>query len=175
MYKYTIYLLIVSCILHRYWVSNALVLLGKPLNYDLCTVNTLRFTNILFSIGLYLLLVSLIRQLWPRQVPWKSKLYALALSWFPVGFFYNFVYYTDPGSTFFVLLSYLLVKKKKYNLAGLVGLISITFRQTNVVWVCLFMMITIIDTLSIIKKKDDDASVLYNPLVTEVSSFSECE
>jgi alpha-1,2-glucosyltransferase len=33
---------------------------------------------------------------------------------FPVSFFYHFLYYTDSGSTFFVLLSYFLALKKKY-------------------------------------------------------------
>lgn len=145
--------------------------IGKQFNVDLCTVNALRFTNILFSIGLYFVLVSLTTLLWPQQTRWKSKLYALTLAWLPVNFFCNFVYYTDPGSTFFVMLSYLLVKKKTYHLAGLTSLISITFRQTNVIWACLFMMIVIIDTLSTIKKKNDDAAVLYNPQLSEIQSI----
>ncbi|KAG2201912.1 hypothetical protein INT46_001571 [Mucor plumbeus] len=150
-----------------YIISNVIALIGKVFNYDLCTVNTLRFTNILFSIGLYLTLVSMVTTLYPAtKNDWKTKLYALTLSWFPVGFFYNFLYYTDPGSTFFVLLSYLLVKKKRYTLSGLVGMASLTFRQTNVIWVCLFMMVTIIDTLSNVsssKKNDDSVCNLYNP------------
>lgn len=151
----------------RYIISNTIALIGKIFNYDLCTVNALRFTNILFSIGLYLTLVSMSTTLYPvARNDWKTKLYALTLSWFPVGFFYNFLYYTDPGSTFLVLFSYLLVKKKRYSLSGLVGMISLTFRQTNVIWVCLFMMVTIIDTLSNVsssKKNDDAVCNLYNP------------
>lgn len=146
-------------------------------NLDLCTVNALRFTNILFSIGLYFILVSLISILSRTKSTWKTQLYALSLAWFPVGFFYNFVYYTDPGSTFFVMLSYLLVKKKRYVFSGLTGMISMTFRQTNVIWVALFMMVTIIDTLSAIdhnKKKGDDSSTskLYNPTCSAVTSPS---
>ncbi|KAI7902365.1 alpha-2-glucosyltransferase Alg10 [Cokeromyces recurvatus] len=145
-----------------YLLSNVFVYVGKLFNYDLCTVNALRFTNILFSIGLYFILVSLTK---------TSRVYALSLAWFPVGFFYNFLYYTDAGSTFFVLLSYLLVKRRWYRLSGVMGIVSMTFRQTNVIWVCLFMMVTIIDTLSLnesSKKNDDHSNCLYNPLCATI-------
>lgn len=148
---------------------------GNLFHYDLCTVNTLRFTNIVFSIGLYFVLVSLVQTLSPTSNTWKSKLYALSLTWFPINFFFNFVYYTDPGSTLFVMLSYLLVKKKQYGLSGLVGMISLTFRQTNVIWICLFMVIVIIDTLSDMNnKKNDDSSspILYNPTCSSITGPS---
>jgi alpha-1,2-glucosyltransferase len=45
----------------------------------------------------------------------------LALSLFPVVWFYNFLYYTDPGSTFFVLWSYLLSIEKRYWMSALVS------------------------------------------------------
>ncbi|GAN02031.1 Dol-P-Glc:Glc(2)Man(9)GlcNAc(2)-PP-Dol alpha-1,2-glucosyltransferase isoform X2 [Mucor ambiguus] len=155
-----------------YLVSNVMAWIGGVLGYDLCTVNTLRFTNIVFSIGLYFTLISLVTTLYPAtKHNWKTHMYALALTWFPVGFFYNFLYYTDPGSTFLVLQSYLLVKKKRYSLAGLVGMASLTFRQTNVIWLCLFMMVTIIDTLDQVdnSKKNDDASItLYNPVCASI-------
>lgn len=146
--------------------------MGDMLGYDLCTVNTLRFTNIMFSIGLYFTLVSLVNTLYPAtKHDWRAKMYALTLAWFPVGFFYNFLYYTDPGSTWLVLQSYLLVKKKRYSLAGLVGMISLTFRQTNVIWLCLFMVVTIIDTLSHLgdsKKNEDVSASLYNPTCASI-------
>ncbi|ORE11098.1 hypothetical protein BCV72DRAFT_198260 [Rhizopus microsporus var. microsporus] len=124
-----------------YITSNVLIYLSKSLFElnDLCTVHALRVTNALFSIGLYLVLAAFFK---------RNRLYALTLAWLPVSHFYSFVYYTDSGSTFFVLLSYLLLKKKKYHLSGIAGMISLTFRQTNVIWVCLFMMLTIIETLS---------------------------
>lgn len=145
--------------------SNLIAYIASLFQFDLCTVNALRFTNILFSIGLYFVLVSLISTLSATPKSFRLNLYALTLSWFPVGFFYNFLYYTDPGSTFFVLFSYLLVKKKSYFLSGIIGLISLTFRQTNVIWLCLFMMIVIIDTLTTDHKKNDEltSTTLYNP------------
>ncbi|CAO3626088.1 unnamed protein product [Mucor hiemalis] len=156
-----------------YWTSNLIVYIARLFHYDLCTVNTLRFTNILFSIGLYFVLLSLILTLSNKRNNWKTQLYALTLCWFPINYFFNFLYYTDPGSTFFVMLSYLLVKKKQYNLAGIIGIVSLTFRQTNVIWITLFMMITIIDTLANInhKKNDEDNSRhLDNPICSSVNT-----
>lgn len=156
--------------MNRYLVSQMIAYSANILHIDQCTVNALRFTNILFSIGLYLVIVSLIATLSTAHMNWKSKLYALALTWFPIGFFYNSLYYTDTGSTFFVLLSYLLVKKKRYFLSGIIGLISLTFRQTNVIWICLFMMIVIIDTLDKqCKKKDNNTMTFYNPIGSTIT------
>lgn len=163
-------MLILHC--SRYFVSNAVAWMGSLFGYDLCTVHTLRFTNIVFSIGLYFTLISLVTTLYPAtKHDWRARMYALTLAWFPVGFFYNFLYYTDPGSTWLVLQSYLLVKKKRYSLAGLVAMASLTFRQTNVIWLCLFMVLTIIDTLSHVgngKKNDDTSSALYNPVCASI-------
>ncbi|KAI8636062.1 alpha-2-glucosyltransferase Alg10 [Parasitella parasitica] len=160
-----------------YIASNIIAWIGSLFSFDLCTVNSLRFTNILFSIGLYLVLVSLVTTLYPATKNCSNtKLYALTLAWFPIGFFYNFLYYTDPGSTFLVLLSYLLVKKKRYTISGLVGMVSLAFRQTNVVWLCLFMVVTIIDTLSNIgdSKKNDNTGVrFYNPKCSSIQQPSE--
>ncbi|KAG2234541.1 hypothetical protein INT48_007354 [Thamnidium elegans] len=152
-----------------YVTSNIIAYVARLFQFDLCTVNALRFTNILFSIGLYFVLVSLISTVSCKPKSIKLNLYALTLCWFPVGFFYNFVYYTDPGSTFFVMFCYLLVKKKRYFSSGIIGLISLIFRQTNVIWVCLFMMIVIIDTLTIDPKKNDDKSSLYNPVCSSIN------
>ncbi|KAI8887649.1 glycosyltransferase family 59 protein [Backusella circina FSU 941] len=139
-----------------YWISN---LFNYITRYDVCTVNALRFTNILFAFGLYFVLDSLTRTLHKAN----SRIYTLSLVWFPIGFFYNFVYYTDSGSTFFVLLSYLLSKKRYYLSSGIISLISLTFRQTNVIWTCLFMMTSIIDILSTLHKRTDTEIVLDNP------------
>ncbi|KAK4521522.1 uncharacterized protein ATC70_012138 [Mucor velutinosus] len=155
-----------------YLASNGMAWIGGMFGYDFCTVNTLRFTNILFSIGLYFTLISLVITLHPAiKHDWRTHMYALTLTWFPVGFFYNFLYYTDPGSTWLVLQSYLLAKKKRYRLAGIISMASLTFRQTNVIWLCLFMMVTIIDILSHVsnsKKNEDTSIALYNPACASI-------
>lgn len=49
-------------------------------------------------------------------------------------YFFNFLYYTDAGSTFFVLFMYLLHLHDNKFLASIVGLIAVMFRQTNIIW-----------------------------------------
>lgn len=49
-------------------------------------------------------------------------------------YFFNFLYYTDAGSTFFVLFMYLLHLHDNKSLASIVGLIAVMFRQTNIIW-----------------------------------------
>ena len=63
------------------------------------------------------------------------SLTALVLAAFPLLYFYTFLYYTDPGSTFLVLLLYYLSLRDNHMAAALAGCIAILFRQTNVVWV----------------------------------------
>ena len=60
---------------------------------------------------------------------------AVALSLLPVLYFFTFLYYTDPGSTFFVLLTYLLSIRKNHIHAAIFGAVAVVFRQTNIVWV----------------------------------------
>ena len=94
-----------------------------------CSIAILRMTNVIYSIGIYLL-VSLSR----------SKDSSLSISLFPVSFFFHFLYYTDSGSTFWVLLCLHWSMKRKYEWSGLAGFVSIWFRQTNILW-CAFAFV----------------------------------
>ncbi|RIA92946.1 Glycosyltransferase Family 59 protein [Glomus cerebriforme] len=132
-----------------YIISNLII---KPLStiflHDLCSINFLRAINILFGIGLYQILWKLIIKLNPFQDRDLLSINALILSIFPVGWFYNFLYYTDSGSTFFVLWSYLLSLEKRYWMSALVGGISVLFRQTNIIWVCFILGTSLLAVLS---------------------------
>lgn len=72
---------------------------------------------------------------------------ALALATFPVLYFFTFLYYTDAGSTFFVLYSYLLSLQQRHCLSAVVGTVAVVFRQTNIVWVMFFCLCVACDTL----------------------------
>lgn len=92
---------------------------------DLCaSPSHLRSVNLVFSICLYPVLCRILTILHPPCNETKRQLYALALVWFPVLNFFNYLYYTDAGSTLFVLLTYMLVKEKCYRLAGLVSVLQ---------------------------------------------------
>jgi alpha-1,2-glucosyltransferase len=100
--------------------SSILTPLMQWLRQDLCTTAILRGTNIIFATGILVVLSKLLKVLHPGIDSTRLSLYALALGYFPVSLFYTFLYYTDTGSTFFVLLSYLLAKQRRYQSSGLV-------------------------------------------------------
>ncbi|KIP06942.1 glycosyltransferase family 59 protein [Phlebiopsis gigantea 11061_1 CR5-6] len=60
---------------------------------------------------------------------------AVVLSAFPVAWFFGFLYYTEVPSLVFVVLTVVAATEGKHSLAALLGTISCTFRQTNVIWV----------------------------------------
>ncbi|XP_025106484.1 putative Dol-P-Glc:Glc(2)Man(9)GlcNAc(2)-PP-Dol alpha-1,2-glucosyltransferase isoform X6 [Pomacea canaliculata] len=101
-----------------------------------CTPLLLRSTNILFSVGnLYLLYLTTYKLHYNKKNGGSVVLTALTLATFPVLYFFTWLYYTDAGSTFFSLLTYLCVLHKRHRSAAVCGLVAILFRQTNVVWV----------------------------------------
>ncbi|CAG8711824.1 6791_t:CDS:2, partial [Dentiscutata heterogama] len=73
---------------------------------------------------------------------------AFVLSSFPVNWFYTFLYYTDSGSTFFVLWAYLLALKRQFWMSAMVSGVGVLFRQTNIGWVCFTLGVSIVDVLS---------------------------
>ncbi|KAL4226440.1 glucosyltransferase [Mactra antiquata] len=105
---------------------------------ELCSTVWLRGTNFLFSVGNVYLVFALLRRLKnPMLDPESVKLVltTIALSIFPVLYFFTFLYYTDPGSVFFVLIMYLYCLHDSHFLAAIFGVMSLFFRQTNIIWV----------------------------------------
>lgn len=82
-----------------------------------------------------------------QSVMTRATISALTMSLLPLLYFFNFLYYTDVGSTFFVLFMYLLHLHDNKCVASLVGVIAIMFRQTNVIWVVFVTGLTAVDTL----------------------------
>ncbi|XP_061920578.1 dol-P-Glc:Glc(2)Man(9)GlcNAc(2)-PP-Dol alpha-1,2-glucosyltransferase [Entelurus aequoreus] len=104
----------------------------------LCSTAMLRFINLLFNGGILYLLYRLVCRLHPKEKTRPAArriLSALSLSTFPVLYFFNFLYYTDAGSTFFVLFAYLMTLHGCHKASALLGVGAIFFRQTNIVWV----------------------------------------
>ncbi|CAO3613505.1 unnamed protein product [Cunninghamella blakesleeana] len=162
-----------------YVISVGLKAIGDIFEYkNLCTLQTLRVTNTLIAFLLYFTIYKIYTTIHPTISSQRLSYYALTLSTFPVLFFYFFLYYTDAGSTLFVLLSYLGVISNRYFLAGLMGAVSVTFRQTNVVWVFYFMILSIIRLIqSRTNQKSNHPSkttlTLYNPIYNRVNSPTE--
>ncbi|XP_031560574.1 dol-P-Glc:Glc(2)Man(9)GlcNAc(2)-PP-Dol alpha-1,2-glucosyltransferase-like [Actinia tenebrosa] len=131
----------------------------------ICSAFWLRFTNVLFMMGNALVLRKLLLKIHEetevqksvkdkttssdaqRQISSKCTFTAINISILPVLYFFTFLYYTDVGSTFFVLLMYLLSLYERHTLASLAGAYSIIFRQTNIIWVIFVAGTTAIRTL----------------------------
>jgi len=60
---------------------------------------------------------------------------SIAIATLPPLFLFYSLYYTDIGSLFFTLLVYYLSLIDEHVLASICGLISVMFRQTNIVWI----------------------------------------
>ncbi|XP_043569527.1 dol-P-Glc:Glc(2)Man(9)GlcNAc(2)-PP-Dol alpha-1,2-glucosyltransferase isoform X2 [Chiloscyllium plagiosum] len=60
---------------------------------------------------------------------------ALTLASFPLLYFFSFLYYTDAGSTFFILFTYLMCLYGSHSIAACLGFCAFMFRQTNIVWI----------------------------------------
>lgn len=83
----------------------------------------------------------------------------------PIYYFFNFLYYTDLGSVYFVLLSFYYsllsydkeegYKKINYNrliLSLLFGCVAVLFRQNNIIWLAFIfgnLILSIIDPFKI--------------------------
>ncbi|GLD91789.1 hypothetical protein PINS_up000322 [Pythium insidiosum] len=108
-----------------------------------CSTALLRGVNVLFAMGNAWLLVRLRTMIVPSDR--NSLLHAWTIIAFPVSFFFSFLFYTDMGATFFVLLMYLLALPTSTHVestspirflpSAIAGSLAVLFRQTNIVWV----------------------------------------
>ena len=60
---------------------------------------------------------------------------AFVLTFFPILYFFTFLYYTDQGSTAMVLLTYWFSLQENHINSALTGAVAVCFRQTNIIWV----------------------------------------
>ncbi|KAG9289259.1 hypothetical protein G9A89_007504 [Geosiphon pyriformis] len=132
-----------------------------------CSTTLLRSTNFGFAIGLHLVIKRILLRLHPYQNKLEREFNPLVITLFPIVWFYNFLYYTDPGSTFFVLLGYLLALECKYKTSALVMGISILFRQTNITWVAFILGVS---TLKVLSSQKD---AILNPKVAEIKTWGQ--
>lgn len=67
----------------------------------------------------------------------------------PILFIFFFLLYTDVLSLLLVLLTFLLVLKKQYHLAGVAGILSMAVRQNNVMWLGFFVLYIFFENYSL--------------------------
>lgn len=103
-----------------------------------CDPLHLRAINVLFATVNLLILQKITTQIHGAKHFFdasKALLSSLNLALFPLLYFFNFMYYTDVGSTFMVLLMYCLHLDRLDWFASFIGVVAVLFRQTNIVWV----------------------------------------
>ncbi|KAJ7139732.1 glucosyltransferase [Mycena epipterygia] len=103
-----------------------------------CNVPMLRLTTMLPLLALPLVLTRLMCFHQRGRLPGSiltPTLDALVLSAFPIAWFFGFLYYTEVPSLLFVVGTVVAAMQNKHWFAALLGLVSCTFRQTNVIWV----------------------------------------
>lgn len=76
---------------------------------EFCSISVLRSVNVVFGLGNVVLCVLLRHHVSPQDP--NVLLHALRIVIFPPLFFFTFLFYTDSGATFFVLLMVLLAEK----------------------------------------------------------------
>ncbi|CAI5728393.1 unnamed protein product [Peronospora destructor] len=110
---------------------------------NFCSVSVVRSANVVFALGNVVLCVLLRHHVSPQDP--NALLHALRIAMFPPLFFFTFLFYTDSGATFFVLLMVLLAERVdllqylpargSFMLSAMSGALAVLFRQTNIVWV----------------------------------------
>lgn len=134
-----------------------------------CSAHTLRSINVLFQTGTFILLVATCHVLSPRdKTPavmhsrLRATLVGAVLATSPVHCFTGFLFYTDPASTFFVLLVHFLTVSERrheyrpatfyssvfvllrHTCTAFASVLAIACRQNNVVWVAFCMGVRIL-------------------------------
>ncbi|KAF7320168.1 hypothetical protein MKEN_00801300 [Mycena kentingensis (nom. inval.)] len=114
-----------------------MTLLLKKMFMLKCNISQLRLTTILALLVLPLVLSRLLCFHQRGRLPkWtEPSLDALVLACFPIAWFFGFLYYTEVPSLMFVVATIVAAMQGQHWMAALLGAISCTFRQTNVVWV----------------------------------------
>ncbi|OBZ79247.1 Dol-P-Glc:Glc(2)Man(9)GlcNAc(2)-PP-Dol alpha-1,2-glucosyltransferase [Grifola frondosa] len=98
----------------------------------------LRLTPLLSLAALPVVLTHLLcyhRRERPPQSFLTPTLEAIVLSCFPVAWFFGFLYYTEVPSLVSVVATVVYATQGRHWLAALLGVVSCTFRQNNIIWV----------------------------------------
>ncbi|QRV76700.1 alpha-1,2-glucosyltransferase [Ceratobasidium sp. AG-Ba] len=153
------------------------VLLKKVFLFK-CTVPILRMNNLLLNLLLPPLVshcLALYRSDRPPRTLLQPTLESIVISAFPLAWFFSFLYYTELGSVVFVLGTVLAAGRGAHLLAALMGAISCTFRQTNIVWVVYAAAFSILQDMrrkrvqSKVSDNHPGRPLLYDPMALDAS------
>ncbi|KAI0262646.1 alpha-2-glucosyltransferase Alg10 [Russula aff. rugulosa BPL654] len=115
-----------------------LTILLKNIFVFKCRLATLRLAPLLTLLLLPLATTRLLRyhqRICPPPSLLSPTLDAVVLSTFPIAWFFGFLYYTDVPSLLSVIITIVAASQGRHWTASMLGIISCTFRQTNIIWV----------------------------------------
>ncbi|CAL1294628.1 unnamed protein product [Larinioides sclopetarius] len=125
------------------FTSAILTPLSKVSTLSIIELACFRLVNIFFTIGTLYVIYRILQFHHKKDEPRILLLSSFNITIFPLLYFFNFLYYTDCGSTFFVLLMYYWHLRKFYFSASFAGAVSLLFRQTNIVWMFYFTLLQV--------------------------------
>ncbi|THU91646.1 glucosyltransferase [Dendrothele bispora CBS 962.96] len=134
-----------------------------------CSLPMLRLTVTLTLLALPLVLTRLLayqKRTRPPSSFFAATPDAVVLSFFPIAWFYGFLYYTEVPSLVFVLGTILAAVTERHWVAGLLGLISCFFRQTNIVWVLyayVYSQLSYLQYRRPLRGQEENLKKLHNP------------
>ncbi|KAG5436896.1 hypothetical protein PCANB_001649 [Pneumocystis canis] len=123
-----------------YWI-HLIILRGTYGIFGKCDLIHLRTLNVISGSFLILCFLNVISCFRIKKSVELSE--AIILIQFPLLYTYSLLYYTDILSTLLIFLSLYLTLKKRHKLSAMISFLSLTVRQTNVVWVLFFISISI--------------------------------
>ncbi|ETV98407.1 hypothetical protein H310_08574 [Aphanomyces invadans] len=154
------------------WLGTAVHFTQSFVQHDspLCSLTVLRSANVLFSLGSLFLIVKLRSMKYSASTATTGIVHGVAIALFPVHYFFSFLYYTDAGALFFVLVMYYFaqvgrtdrLRRGAWTTSNLIsvasGFAAVGFRQTNVIWVVFVVGSEIVSDL-----EAAHATALYGP------------
>ncbi|KAF9919318.1 glucosyltransferase [Lobosporangium transversale] len=147
-----------------YVISN--LLLFATGQRPICSTLLLRLTNLIYPFLTLYALVGLLKELHPRLNYQERFTAAAVVICLPTLYFFNLMYYTDGGSTAFVLISWLAAKRRHHFLAALGSAVAVTFRQTNIIWSLFILGTTLLELAEPEERRhyDPKAAFIRTPL-----------
>ena len=99
--------------------------------------------------------------------------FQLIICLFPINFFYNFLYYTDAFSIFSLIIFFYLnlYTNKIYILRFLSGILCISIRQNNIIWVNFFALKEVINLIGNIFNNYSGLKKLLNNIFSTIIEF----
>ena len=122
---------------------------------NLFGINLKKFQYLIFC-RLTTLIISFINILILFLFKNGNMFFILLISFLPIYYFYNFLYYTDTYSILFLIIYYFLMLKNIKNdiLILLTSCLAVLMRQNNIIWINLFPLSDVIKMLKNSKFKE---------------------